>query len=182
MVFKIQEYSVVLLQFFNFLKIILLNAWRSVSFCQCWFPPTVPLRWCLPRLEYAHITLESVALDAPNNMTAFVTDVQLNEYPQSIKIGQASHSPIFHTDSHTSTIECKQMAQHSVLPTVTFFQYNYHKSVSFLISLVFPLFCPSRLNNLFQQIKIFCKTVGYLKMLSSVLRPPLWSSGQSSWL
>jgi hypothetical protein len=34
----------------------------TIYFCQCWFSPTFPLRWCLPWFVYADITLETVAL------------------------------------------------------------------------------------------------------------------------
>jgi hypothetical protein len=77
----------------------------------------------LPWFVYTGITLEAVAFDTTNNGAVFITDAPAKRTSKSDK------SPIFrsfHTDCHsaqslihdTSTTECKQTEEHSMLPTV----------------------------------------------------------------
>jgi hypothetical protein len=48
-----------------------LSQCMTVSFCQCWFSPTVPLRRFLPM---THVTWETGILDTPTNVSVFATD------------------------------------------------------------------------------------------------------------
>jgi hypothetical protein len=75
----------------------------------------------------ANITLEIVTLDTHNNVTVFVTDAPDTCAPMidlSFKIRQVSHFAVISHRLSLSTIiidmsatECKQVEEHSVLPT-----------------------------------------------------------------
>jgi hypothetical protein len=75
----------------------------TISFCQCCFPSTVPLRWCsFPWFMHSNITLETVALDTPNNVVMLVTDAQLNAHQQSVLFQNGTRLPF--SDSYTRTV------------------------------------------------------------------------------
>jgi hypothetical protein len=58
-----------------------------------------------PWFVYAYVTLETVALDAPNDVTVFITEAPakraLTICPLS-KLGKSSIFRFFHTDSHSA--------------------------------------------------------------------------------
>jgi hypothetical protein len=78
----------------------------TISLCQCWFSPTVPLRWCWrPIIRVADITLETVALDTPNNVAVFVTDAPAKRAPTICPLSKSDKSYIFrffHMDCHST--------------------------------------------------------------------------------
>jgi hypothetical protein len=85
---------------------ILLNAQRSLSvnfdFRSLFLFADVVFPWFM----YADITLETVALDTPNNVAIFITDAPAKRAPtmSSLKIGQISHFPILSHGLPLSTI------------------------------------------------------------------------------
>jgi hypothetical protein len=53
---------------------------------------------------YADITLETVALDTPNNAAVFVTDAPAKRAPMIYPLSKSDKSPFFwffHTDCHS---------------------------------------------------------------------------------
>jgi hypothetical protein len=101
----------------------------TISFCQCWFLSTVPLRCVVfPWFTYDNITLKTVPLDTPNNVAVFTTvapaKCTITICPLS-KLGKSPIIPFFYTECHAtkslihwhSTTKCKQMEEYSVRPT-----------------------------------------------------------------
>jgi hypothetical protein len=84
-----------------FLETILLSVRRSLSvifyFCQLFLFADVVFPWFV----YADITLETVALDTPNNVAIFVIDAPAKRGPTICPLSKLGKSPIvqlFHTD------------------------------------------------------------------------------------
>jgi hypothetical protein len=58
-----------------------------------------------PWFVYADITLETVALDTPNNVAVFVTDAPAKRAPTICPLSKSDKSPIFrffHTECHST--------------------------------------------------------------------------------
>jgi hypothetical protein len=118
------------------------------------FHPLFPLvDVVLPWFVYADVTLETVALDTPNNMAVFVTDAPEKTCTNdlfSFKIRQVSHFPIL---SHGPSLNTITNALTRALQSVNngkkriqccqpkFFQCSQHEQILFLNFLVFPSFC-----------------------------------------
>jgi hypothetical protein len=90
------------IQFYShlwFFKTILLNVRYQ---CQCWFLPTVTV---FPWFMYINITLETVALDSPNNVAVFVTHAPAKHTPTMCPLSKLDKSPFFlffHIDCHST--------------------------------------------------------------------------------
>jgi hypothetical protein len=75
----------------------------TISFCQYWFSPTVPLRWCIPMIcvcwyklrNCRSQTLETVALDTPNNVVVFVTYAPAERTRTISPLSKSDKSPTF---------------------------------------------------------------------------------------
>jgi hypothetical protein len=73
----------------------------NVDFCPLDLIPNVVFPWFM----YADVTLETVALDTPNNLAVFVTDVPANRVPTICPLSKSDKSSIFrffHTDCHSA--------------------------------------------------------------------------------
>jgi hypothetical protein len=78
-----------------FFETVLLNLRRSLSVNNDFRPLFLFAVADFPWFVYADITLETAALDAPNNVTVFITDVPAKCAPTIYALSKWDKSPIF---------------------------------------------------------------------------------------
>jgi hypothetical protein len=101
---------------------------------------------------YADITLETVALDTPNNVAVHVTDAPTRRVSTICSLSKSDMSPtfrFFHMDCHSHTHYVLTWALQSVNKRkniqccqLKFFQCSQQKLIIFFNFLGFPLVCP----------------------------------------
>jgi hypothetical protein len=101
------EYSVLLSPMLQYLCVCLFSKQCfSISFCQCWFSPLfLFVDGVFPWFVYADITLETVALDTPNNVSVYVTHAPSKRTLIICPLSKSDKYPIvrfFHTDCHST--------------------------------------------------------------------------------
>jgi hypothetical protein len=147
----------------------------TISFCQCWFSPTIPLRWCcLPMIHVCRHNLRNCCA------RQFLSQMlQLNAHKRSVLFQNRTSLPFSdsfirtviqysHLCTGTSITACEQTAN-SVLPSevLSMYQHKLYSTVSScLYCFVHPLYLTTLRNY----------SLYYWKLTDSVV------SGQGSWL
>ena len=84
-----------------FIDTIFFNVWQSLSLSFCFWPLFLLADDVLPWCVYDFITLETAALDTPNKLAIFVTDVPAKHAPTILPLWKSETSPILRY-SHTN--------------------------------------------------------------------------------
>jgi hypothetical protein len=124
------------------LETILLSVRQSLSFSVHFHLLLLFTDVVFPWFVYANITLETVAVNTPNNMAVIVTNAPAKRAPVICYLSNSGKCPIirvFHTDCHrtqslkctdTGTTACKQTEEDIEYCKQKFFQCSQHKFCS----------------------------------------------------